>query len=414
MKVVWICSVSNPKLRSHLKLRIPFWYRVLRKILGKSNKIHAIDSSIWNTNAIEAFEKIDSVELHVVFTHPLMKRRIHRFREGRINFIAVNMGDTSITGMIRKFLGSSKDENKSVCKRIAGIVNDINPDIVHIMGAELPQLSPSVFYLSENIPTIVQLQTVLNDPVAIKACPNLESQRICEYRVLRKADYIGTDIDGFITSVRQHILPEARIVGTGLMVAEKEDSSITGKEYDFVYFAKDVGKSIDLALEAFALAHKKRPELTLDVIGGVMDVEKPVLENRIEGLGLSGSVKFEGRLRTHEEVITQVKKSRFALLPLKIDYVSSTIREAMFNGIPVVSSITAGTPLLNGKRESVLLSQVGDYAAMADNMIRLVDDNALAERLRSNGLITVSELFPANAARALEWVKVYEACLDKK
>ena len=69
--------------------------------------------------------------------------------------------------------------------------------------------------------------------------------------------------------------------------------------------------------------------------------------------------------------------------------ISGTIREAMACGLPVVTTRTPETPSLNKDRESVLISDMGDFKGMADNMIRLVDDNIFAEQIRKNGIQTV-------------------------
>lgn len=412
MKVVWICSVSNPKLREHLDLGTPVWYRLLRRVLGKKPKEEPGDTAIWTTNAIEEFEKIQDVELTVVFTHPSMRRKLQRFREGGIDFVAVNIGDTSLFKLIRRTFSSPAAEQNRVCKRIAGIVNEISPDVVHVMGAEIPLHSRSVLYLKEGLPVIVQLQTMLNEPEAITRYPHLQQQRECEYDVIRKAGYVATDISIFKDNVKDYISKDAKFLNISLLVAEKIDGSVCEKQYDFVYFAKDVGKSLDLALEAFAIAHAKRPDLSLDVVGGINDTEKPGLIRKIQEMGICGSVKLEGSLPTHQDVICQIRKARFALLPLKIDFVSSTVREAMSNGIPVVTTITSGTPALNQKRETVLLSQVGDHSAMAENILRLAGNPELAETLRSNGFLTVKELYPDNAKRAEEWVEAYKLCVN--
>ena len=84
----------------------------------------------------------------------------------------------------------------------------------------------------------------------------------------------------------------------------------------------------------------------------------------------------------------------------------------MWNGLPVITTITAGTPLLNKKRESLLISEIGDNTAMAENMLRLIEDFGLAERLRTNASITVEEFYGNNTLRARDWVAAYYACID--
>ena len=51
----------------------------------------------------------------------------------------------------------------------------------------------------------------------------------------------------------------------------------------------------------------------------------------------------------------------------------------MAYGLPVITTITPGTPKLNDNRESVLLSPIGNHQAMADNMIKLLENKDLVE-----------------------------------
>ena len=125
------------------------------------------------------------------------------------------------------------------------------------------------------------------------------------------------------------------------------------------------------------------------------------------------SVCFTGRLKTHEDVLHEIRKARFAILPLKIDVISGTIREAMSNGLPVVTTITQGTPSLNEKRESVLLSEAGDHDAFAKNMLKLLDNPQLADNIRKNAIDTINETYN-NHLIIEKWIKAYHAIVFNK
>ena len=133
---------------------------------------------------------------------------------------------------------------------------------------------------------------------------------------------------------------------------------------------------------------------------------------RIAELDIAENIVITGKLQTHDDVINAVKKARFALLPLKIDFIAGTIREAIACGLPVVTTITAGTPTLNEKRDSVLLSPVGDHEALAANMVRLLESEELANTLVTNALETSDELY-GNKGMALKLRDVYKALYAK-
>jgi hypothetical protein len=192
IKVIWICSVSNQMLRSHLDLGLPYWHRFVKKVFNKKDEPAAIDYGVWNSNALEEFDKIEDIDLHVIFVHPDMSKKEQRFKSGRINYYAVNAGDASLLRFFKTHIRGKNISYKSTWTHIASIVNEVKPDIVHLMGAENPPYSLSVLKLPITIPLIVQLQTLLHDPSTAIANEVLPDKRIFEYKVLQRANYIGS------------------------------------------------------------------------------------------------------------------------------------------------------------------------------------------------------------------------------
>ena len=137
------------------------------------------------------------------------------------------------------------------------------------------------------------------------------------------------------------------------------------------------------------------------------------MDKLIEELGITGAVTFEGRLPTHDDVIKQIRKARFALLPLSVSIVPNTLHEAMANGLPLITTVTSGTPNLNKKRQSVLISEKGDYKDIAKNMLLLLSDSQLAETLRVNAAQTETER-SNNTDIIRHWVNAYSAILKHK
>lgn len=411
IKVVWICSVSNPMLRSHLKLGLPWWHKLIRWITNRNVDDIFVDTAKWNTNALEEFEKIEDVDLHVIFVHPGMRTHTKRFKEGRINFYAVSQGDASFLTYLKMKINKKGGVHYfKTWNRIISIVDEVRPEIIHVMGAENPPYAWSILKMPRNTPILVQLQTLTHNPLVLDSYPGIHPEY--ELPVIKRADYLGSSSKVFPSMVRQYIRKDPVFVNTQLMLAEKENLDACPKEFDFVYFANNINKAIDLAIEAFAIAYNKHHSITLDVIGGASKEEIDALSNRLKVLGITDAVTIEGKLPTHDDVINQIKKARFALLPLKSDFVSGTIREAMWSGIPVITTITPGTPKLNIPRESVLLSETGDHKALAQNMLLLLNDAGLGEQLKLNATITVEELYGDNAKRARVWVEAYHACIN--
>lgn len=393
IKVVWLCTYSDAELRSHLKFPKWHWSNMLRWMLRIRKHV---DFALWVSNALREFEKIDTdIELHVVAPH----RGVGHLQEFNANgvFYHIFWSEWDVITEKLKREYNLRDENAFRCHRkvIKKLLVKIQPDVVHCIGIENKFYSMAVLDIPNEIPVIAQLQTLVSDERFKNNCGATEKEYAynswIEKLILMRSDFVGTQVDRFRDIIKRDIKSDAVFIDTSLALSEPLVDVDAKKEFDFVYFAADISKAVDLAVEAFAEARKQVPYLTLDIIGGYSSELKEQLDRRIEELEIADSITFEGKLLTHGDVMSQIRKAKFALLPLKIDIVSGTIRESQANGLPVVTTITPGTPGLNAKMETVLISKTGDHAAMAANMLRLVNEPDLASRLRKNGLQMASE-----------------------
>lgn len=414
IKVVWVCHFSNSVIREHLKFAKWTPSMVIKRLMGKNL---FFDFSIWITNGIREFEKYEDIDLHIIAPH-IGILGIQNFENKGINYHIFHSEDDNIISLVAKRLG--KKVNRSYRKNtriISNLVELIQPDIIHYIGAENPYYSSSALSMPTNIPLIVSLQTLMSDPDFIKNYPiSIDKYKYCsslEKRIIKRADYVATKVEYFRSIIREQFdgvkfLDMTLAVGADLNTVVLEE-----KQYDFVYFAADISKAVDYAIKAYAIAKKKHRSITLHVIGGYDDSLMSSIMTEMDNLGLTHGVDFTGKLPAYDDVIKEIRKARFALLPLKIDLISSTIREAMANGLPVITTVTPATPNLNQKRESVLLSEKGDFKQMADNMIKLLEDESLVELLRKNGLQTVVDMYD-NVSAMQEWRQNYKRIIDSQ
>ena len=411
IKIVWICELSNSQVRE--KLTFYRWspIAILRHLLKKKT---IYDLHIWNSNAIKEFETFRDIELHIISPHKYISS-VNEFVINNIYYHIINTEDDSLTSIIYQYLfKKTRTCYKKNAIKICKIIENIDPDLIHIIGAENPIYGQSVDYLPDNKPLLVSLQTLLADPIFLKNCPwflDKEAYRVkLESKILKKADYIGTKSEHFKTIIKNKITSNAKFLNIGLAVGVNINTNNCEKQYDFVYFSKDISKAIDYAIEAFALAKVSYPNITLNVVGEYNKELMECLQKRIVELNIESCINFTGKLITHNEVIQEIRKARFALLPLKADLVSGTIREAIANGLPVITTITPVTPSLNEIRESILLSEKGDFKGMAKNMCKLMSDNDLANTLKNNAIETIQERYSNNKAM-LEWRESYYTVL---
>lgn len=408
MTVLWICNFSNPEVRSQLSLNNGLDFLV-RRFLNKKNLSYT-DYGIWNTNGINEVKKYKTIELHVISPHANLRTNVQSFVLDGVHYYFYRVNENTLFGKIcQKLLRRTPSYNNSR-KVISDIISHVKPDIIHIIGAENPSYSLAALDISRDVPLIVQLQTVINDPkLKEKSIYFPEYVLQCERDVIKRADYIGcSELDVHFRNVIEKYIAKNKIylnldIPNGLSV----QISNCEKKYDFVYFSANINKSFDLALEAFILAHNINSSLTLDVIGHYDQDFKSTIDKRIKENNLQEFIHFEGHQETYKEVLNLVKQCKVALLPLKIDLISSTIRESMALGVPVITTITPGTPELNSKRESVLLSDIGDYAKMAENMVKIIEDTVFYNLIQKNAAQTIKDLFD-NSVTIAEWIAAYK------
>lgn len=396
IKVAWICSVSNQEIRENVTVKVGQLERIIRKVIHNPISPVTPDIAVWNTYAFDEFKSQQDIELHVICPYSYLSVNRVDFTKDGITYHLFKNEAVSLFALLRKRLRKAPFDYTRNRRVISRLISEIDPDIVHLMGAENAFYSLSVLDITKGrYPVIAQLQTLVSDPNFEKNYP--VSKKVynellfSERSVIERADYIGTKVEPFIKYIKENIKPDARFLPITLAVSEQIHTNDCEKTFDFVYFAVDISKASDWAIEAFAIVHNKYPKVHLNIVGGYAAEFKNILDKRIDQLGLSGSVVFSGKLPTHEDVINQIRMSKIALLPLKIDYTSGTIREAMANGIPVVTTITEGTPKLNSEQPCVLLSEKEDFDGMAKNMIRLLEDRQLFELLVNNSYQKIAD-----------------------
>ena len=399
IKVVWVCCFSNPEVRSHLKLGLDSIEYLRRKLLHKDDfeTIVQNDVALWDTRGINEFKKFDDVELHVISAASYLKYSPQEFEADGIHYYFYKDDADFLWHKIRKAIDKTYlFRHKKANLYINRTIDKIQPDVIHLIGAE-NMYSSFVLERPQGIPIIVYLQTLVSEPGFF------EGYFRCEF--------IGTESDTFKKYVKEHIDKKANIlymnVATNLPIQDKK----TIKEYDFVYFAHGIKKACDFAIEAFIIAAKKYPQLTLDVVGKYDEAFKQLLVKRLDKYGLAANVTFEGLYPTNDDAVEQVKKARFALLPFKVDYNPTTIPEAMSLGLPVVSTRTDGVKVLYKDGYNILLSDIGDHVALANNMIRLIESPELASNIQANAFKELKR--DSNEVRMRHWVDIYKEVAKK-
>lgn len=415
MKVVWLCHFSNQEVRNKLPLSERRLLNFFKLIFGK-RKTSYRDFAPWITVQLKEFEKIKNVELHVISPHTGMKQFIQEFELNGIYYHFYKSDLFRYLDVVINKTISKENQSKYLINRyiVKKIIHKHNPDIVNLIGAENPYYSITALDV-KNIPVYVLLQTVLHVSLENETLYKVPQERLeIEKQIFRRMKYFGTfDFSGLYINSVKIMNPEANILQYNF--PRKKAMCVKGddKEFDFVFFAAGVSKvkGIEDTLEALSIINKKGFYSTLNIIGSCSVEYKRILQNKISEFNIDGMVYFSDYFPNHSDVFKQIQKAKIAVLPSKIDVISSTITEAMFMKIPVVSYKTSGTPFLNKEKETILLSDVGDINGLADNMIKLLQSEELRKEISENALLISNKYFDSeNVAKKL--VQDYYAIID--
>ncbi|RZT87886.1 glycosyltransferase involved in cell wall biosynthesis [Pseudonocardia sediminis] len=139
-------------------------------------------------------------------------------------------------------------------------------------------------------------------------------------------------------------------------------------------------KAHDVLLDAIALLAPSHPEVRLVVVGD--GPEEPRLRERAGRLGIAGRVLFMGR---RNDVAALLPASDVSVLCSQHEAAPIAVIEAMAAGLPVVVSDCGGLPDMVTDDVEGYRVAVGDPAALAAAISRVLDDGDVASRLGSAG-----------------------------
>lgn len=411
-KIVWLCHFSNSTVRSKLKLSNLGIENFLRRILGKNKKSISSDFAPWITNLIKEFEKFKDCELHIISPHRGLKRFTQEFS---INGVYYHFFKPELPFMLSKIvdkLYSGKKHYKLNRFLIKRFIKKIKPDIVNLIGTENPYYSIATLDI-KNIPVYVSAQTVYTNPSRMELTGNVQQDKWdLELQIHKKERYFGCTGRMHRDLVLKNN-PQAITFKMFFPIQYPHKVRDVPKEYDFVFFAAGVTKKkgIEDTIDALAQVKTKHANVKLNVVGKCEQEYKEFLQKKIATLGLRDNISFNNYFPVHSDMHQHIKKSRFALLPVKLDVISGTIVEAVLLELPLITYKTTGTPYLNKDGETVLLADIGDIDMLAKNMLTFLENPDFANSLSKKAKTFVENEFD-NTKTAKRLAANYKAVIN--
>lgn len=140
--------------------------------------------------------------------------------------------------------------------------------------------------------------------------------------------------------------------------------------------------NVSCVVEAFCIVRERYPHARLGIAGD--GSERRALDDLVSAKGLKDSVVFYGSVE-HGNIKKIYDEYDISVNASNVDNFPGTILEAFACGLPVVSTNAGGIPYLVKNGETGILVECGDYEAMADRVIELVERPKLATHLIRNG-----------------------------
>lgn len=382
IKIAMICHFSNAEVREHLTFSKRRLYRLIRRLTGRPvGKSTEGDVAAWDTYIINSLKDRDDVELHVISASNSLDKRKVEFQIDNVHYYFFK---ASFSTFLKHVLTIPQiwhffNPTRPLVQRI---VKRINPDIVTLVGMENPHYSDTVLGL-KGYPIIMKAQTVYNNPDRKSKTGGWNAiNAYVEKRIFLENKYFSVT-----TKMHQKLFRQFNPTAYNLRwrwCATYPDIDVNvPKEFDFVNFAMGMNdsKGFPDSIKALAIVKQKYPNVKLNLEGAYNEVTLAKLKALAKECGVEENVSFTQFFKEQIDSFRHIVKSRFALLPCKMDYISSTMSQAMHFGLPLVCYRTEGTPTLNTGKQRVLIAENGNVEELAAKMLELLDNPGLAQEL---------------------------------
>ena len=144
-------------------------------------------------------------------------------------------------------------------------------------------------------------------------------------------------------------------------------------------------KRIEDVLQAFKIINDSIPAKLILVGDGP---ERPKMEKLSRDLEISKNVNFLGSLKSTKEVLNI---SDLFILPSSSESFGLAALEALACGVPVISTNKGGIPEVVENGKSGLLSEVGNFREMGENALKIVRDESIHQKFKSNAIISAKK-----------------------
>jgi N-acetyl-alpha-D-glucosaminyl L-malate synthase BshA len=168
---------------------------------------------------------------------------------------------------------------------------------------------------------------------------------------------------------------------------------------------RPVKRPVD-CIEIFAKVKQRHPKTRLVMVGD--GPERAACIYKAEKLGVSENVIFVGK---QGRIADYLGVSDVFLLPSELESFGLAALEALACEVPVIATRIGGIPEVVSDGESGYLSDVGDTGTMAEDTIRLLEDENLRRAFGQKGRETAVQRYGSEKI-VPQYIEFYERVLN--
>ncbi len=338
---------------------------------------------------------------------------------------------------------------ESDCAKWKSIIKKTEPHIIMIWGTEyangLSVLNaageiPVLFFIQGVMGRIVEyplgllpmrevVKTIGLAPTAkflhfLRNLKRQKKQKIIECQMVKKCAGIITDNE-WAKSYYRTVMPNINIYNFPLPINEiflekKYNGENVNKHSIFTIDGCNPSKGVYHLIKAVHRVKQFYPDVHLYIPGRVSNrkpniiFESPYytyLKKLVKKLDLKENVTFCGQL-TSEQMKEYLLACEVFVMPSCVENHSSSLREAMYLGVPCITTIVGSIDEFTKNGEDVLSYRYEEEDTLADNIIRLFKNKELAMKLGRNAYQSVRMHYPQeNLGQKL--YEIYEAVINE-
>ncbi len=376
-KIIWLCAFSNDELAEKLPL------------LTNPKTV-----SPWMSEFVDLFRNNLNFKIYIISPNYLNNTNINLC----IGNIDVYLYKFYPCFLSEKFYNLTLNYNLTN-RNVSKLVQEINPDLIHLFGAENPVYSSAIVNNRFNCPILVSPQAFIrNSSLAgslIKRFIRWNRIRF-ESKILKEQKYFTVATNDVVDELNK-TNPESikfKMAYPTTFGEPFQDLISDNQEFDISYFAQiSKEKGIEDFLELVVRLKQKFSNIRAVIIGGGNELYIKQIKRQLINHGLSENIYFAGFQKTQKEAFNLLRKSKVYVLPTFHDGLPGTIREAMYLKVAVVAYGVGGIPSLNDKSECIKCVPVHSLDLLLIEVISLLKDEQYRSQLINNAYRVITQDF---------------------